>query len=90
MIVTNKTQEVIEEFGADLVYEVIEIVSMSDADGAYTMFEDMGMVVSLLDHRGSQSDQDDYQLITSENVSKNRINDLVAEIQEFSKKYATE
>jgi hypothetical protein len=43
MITTNKTQEVIEEFGADLVYEVIEIVSMSDADGAYTMFGDMGM-----------------------------------------------
>jgi hypothetical protein len=43
MIVTNKTQEVIEEFGVDLVYEVIEIVSMSDADGAYTMFGDMGM-----------------------------------------------
>jgi hypothetical protein len=54
------------------------------------MFEDMGMVVSLLDHRGSQSDPDDYQFITSEDVSKNRINDLVAEIQEFSKKYATE
>jgi hypothetical protein len=36
-------QEAIEEFGKQIVYEVTSIVEMADADGAYTMFEDMGM-----------------------------------------------
>ena len=54
------------------------------------MFEDKSMVVSLLDHRGSQSDPNDYKLITNEDVTKNRINDLVAEIEQYSKKYLTE
>lgn len=54
------------------------------------MFEDTSMVVSLLDHRGSHSDSNDYKLVTTEDVSKNRINDLVAEIEQYSKKYLTE
>jgi hypothetical protein len=61
---TNKTQEAIEEFGAGLVYEVIEIVSVSDADGAYTMFGDMGIFdhqacVEMLYFDGSDIDADD-------------------------------
>ena len=36
-------QEAIEEFGKQIVYEVTSIVEMADADGTYTMFEDMGM-----------------------------------------------
>lgn len=43
MITDNKIQDAIEEFGANVVHEVIEVVSVSDADGAYSMFEDMGM-----------------------------------------------
>jgi hypothetical protein len=52
------------------------------------MFEDKGMVVSLLDHRGSQSDPKDYKFVTNEDVPKNRVNELVAEIDEYSKKYS--
>lgn len=43
MTTDNKIQDAIEEFGANVVHEVIEVVAMSDADGAYSMFEDMGM-----------------------------------------------
>lgn len=35
-------KEAIEIFGNDVVYEVNEIVHLSDPDGAYAMFEDMG------------------------------------------------
>ena len=35
------------------------------------------------------SDPNDYQFITSEDVGKNRINDLVAEIEQSGKKYLT-
>ena len=42
MSTNNKIQDAIEEFGANVVHEVIEVVSVSDADGAYSMFEDMG------------------------------------------------
>lgn len=38
----EKIEEAITIFGQDIVNEVIEIVTMSDTDGAYTMFEDMG------------------------------------------------
>jgi hypothetical protein len=38
----EKIQEAIEEFGQEIVNEVIEIVYLSDPDGAYSMFEDMG------------------------------------------------
>jgi hypothetical protein len=43
MTTDNKIQDAIEEFGANVVHEVIEVVSVSDPDGAYSMFEDMGM-----------------------------------------------
>lgn len=35
-------QEAITLYGKDIVYEVVSIVSVSDADGAYVLFEDMG------------------------------------------------
>ena len=41
------TQEAIDEakelFGEDVVFQAMEVVAMSDPDGAYTMFEDQGM-----------------------------------------------
>ena len=43
MITDIKIQDAIHEFGANIVHEVIEVVSISDSDGAYSMFEDMGM-----------------------------------------------
>jgi hypothetical protein len=40
------TQEVVDEaikiFGEDVVYQAMEVVAMSDPDGAHTMFEDVG------------------------------------------------
>ena len=36
-------QEAIENFGEQIVHEVISVVDVSDPDGAYTMFEDMGL-----------------------------------------------
>ena len=40
------TQEAIDEaikiWGQDAVYQAMEVVAMSDADGAHTMFEDVG------------------------------------------------
>lgn len=38
----EKRQEAITLFGAELVSQVIELVSISDADGAYSMYEDLG------------------------------------------------
>ena len=43
MITYNKIQDAIHEFGAYTIHEVIEVVAVSDPDGAYTMFGDMGM-----------------------------------------------
>jgi len=37
-----KIQEAIEMFGEEPVSLAMELVAMSDADGAYTMLEDMG------------------------------------------------
>jgi len=37
-----KLQEAITLFGAELVNQVIEIVDMSDADSAYSLYEDLG------------------------------------------------
>jgi hypothetical protein len=42
MVTQEAVNEAIEIFGADVVYQVMEVVAMSDADGAYTMFEDLG------------------------------------------------
>ena len=53
------------------------------------MFENKGNVYSFIHHQGSMSDPNDYQFITSEDVGKNRINDLVAEIEQSGKKYLT-
>lgn len=38
----EKIEEAITLFGLEVVNEVMEIVNFSDADGAYTMCEDMG------------------------------------------------
>lgn len=38
----EKLEEAIEIFGSDVVAEVKEIVYLSDADGAWSLFEDMG------------------------------------------------
>lgn len=53
MIAKEILDEAIKDYGQHVVNEVIEVVSVSDADGAFTMFEDMGYydhaeVVSLL------------------------------------------
>ena len=40
---TTKLQDAIEEFGKAIVYEVQTVVDISDADGAYSLFGDMGM-----------------------------------------------
>jgi hypothetical protein len=39
----EKIIEAIEIFGDNVVSEVQTLVDVSDADGCYTMFEDMGM-----------------------------------------------
>lgn len=43
MITREKIIEAIEIFGDDIVSEVRSLVSVSDPDGTYTMFQDMGM-----------------------------------------------
>ena len=43
MVTQEKIAAAIAQFGKDAVYQAMEVVAMSDADGAYTMFEDMGM-----------------------------------------------
>jgi hypothetical protein len=35
--------EAVEVFGKSLVHEVLEVVYLADADGAYSTFQDMGM-----------------------------------------------
>lgn len=69
-------------------HDGLHIRTHSDNPDNSGMFEDKGMVVSLLDHRGSQSDPNDYKFVTNEDVPKNRVNELVAEIDEYSKKYS--
>ena len=39
----EKIQEARETFGADILSEVLAVVQVSDPDGAYSMFEDLGM-----------------------------------------------
>jgi len=41
--ITLFEQEAITLFGKQIVNEVIEIVEMSDADGAWSLFNDQGM-----------------------------------------------
>lgn len=42
MINDEMVEEAIKLYGKNVVYEVMEIVAVGDADGAYTMFEDLG------------------------------------------------
>lgn len=39
----EKIQEAKETFGEEILSEVLAVVQVSDPDGAYSMFEDMGM-----------------------------------------------
>ena len=39
----TRKQEAITLFGKTTVYEVIEIVEVSDTDGAWSLFSDQGM-----------------------------------------------
>jgi hypothetical protein len=39
----QQIQDAITTYGSQVVSEVQEVVSMSDADGAWSLFEDMGM-----------------------------------------------
>lgn len=39
---TNR-EEAVNLFGENIVHQVEELVSVSDPDGVYSMFEDMGM-----------------------------------------------
>ena len=39
----DKFKEAIETYGPEIVAEVMNLVQMSDPDGCYTTFEDMGM-----------------------------------------------
>ena len=43
MVTQDKIDAAIAQFGEDAVYQAMEAVAMSDADGAHTMFEDLGM-----------------------------------------------
>jgi len=43
MATQEKIDAAIAQFGKDAVFQAMEVVAMSDADGAYTMFEDIGM-----------------------------------------------
>lgn len=42
MVTQELVDEAIKIFGEDVVYQAMEVVAMSDPDGAYTMFEDVG------------------------------------------------
>ena len=43
MATQDKIDAAIAQFGEEAVFQAMEVVAMSDADGAYTMFEDIGM-----------------------------------------------
>jgi len=43
MVTQEAINEAIEIWGADAVYQAMEAVALSDPDGAYTMFEDLGI-----------------------------------------------
>jgi len=42
MVTQEAIDEAIKIFGEDVVYQAMEVVAMSDPDGAYSMFEDLG------------------------------------------------
>jgi hypothetical protein len=43
IINNQKIESAIELFGADIVHQVITLVSVSDADGVWSLYDDMGM-----------------------------------------------
>ena len=43
MVTQEAINEAIKIWGEDAVYQAMEVVAMSDPDGAYTMFEDLGI-----------------------------------------------
>lgn len=43
MAIQEAIDEAIKLWGQDAVYQAMEVVAMSDPDGAYTMLEDMGL-----------------------------------------------
>ena len=43
MVTQEAIDEAIKIYGEDAVYQAMEVVAMSDPDGAYAMFEDNGM-----------------------------------------------
>ena len=44
MAMQEAIDEAIKRWGQDAVYQAMEVVAMSDPDGAYTMFEDLGIL----------------------------------------------
>ena len=65
----------------------LRIRTDQDFPGREDMFNNIGNVLSLVHHQGSMSDPADYQFISNENVTKNHVNDLKIEIEQYSKKY---
>jgi len=65
----------------------LRIRTDKDFPGREDLFNNIGNVLSLVHHEGSMSDPDDYQFISNENVTKNHVNDLLAEIEQYSEKY---
>jgi len=68
----------------------LHIQTHKDFPGREDIFNKRGNAYSLAHHQGSMSDPDDYQFIVSKDVTKNRINDLVAEIEQSGKNYLAE
>jgi hypothetical protein len=61
MVTQEAIDEAIKIYGEDAVYQAMEVVAMSDPDGAYTMFEDncmfeMAEAVEFLYFDGSADD----------------------------------
>ena len=68
----------------------LRIRTHKDFPGEEDIFNKRGNAYSLVHHQGSMSDPDDYQFIISKDVTKNRINDLVAEIEKSGENYLAE
>ncbi len=68
----------------------LKIKTHKDFPGREDMFNKRGNAYSLVHHQGSMSNPDYYQFIVSKDVTKKRINDLVAEIEQSGKNYLAE
>lgn len=66
---------------ADREYNGLRVRTPNDFPGREDVFNNEGNVISFIHHQGYMGDPNDYQFITSEDVSKSRINDLVTEIE---------